>query len=89
MLREFYCHRISVAQPLRLLSCPPFELSRPIQIRNSSALDYTRHRLAASELRSLSELRQRGDDGWLQDSPDFCQVDELWLRIELGANKCH
>jgi hypothetical protein len=32
-------------------------------------------RLAASELRSLSEPRRRGDDGWLQDSPDFCLVD--------------
>jgi hypothetical protein len=27
------------------------------------------------ELRSLSELRRRGDDGWLQDSPNCCLVD--------------
>jgi hypothetical protein len=37
--------------------------------------DYSRHKDAESELRSLSEPRGRGDDGWLQGSPDFCLVD--------------
>jgi hypothetical protein len=33
-------------------------------------LDYTRHTVVTSELRSLSQLRRRGDDGWLQGSMD-------------------
>jgi len=41
-----------------------------IQTRNALSLEYTRHKLTASELRSLSERRERGDDEWLQDSLD-------------------
>jgi hypothetical protein len=39
---------------------------------NAHPLNYTRHKPAPSELQSLSQHRQRGDDEWLQDSPDLC-----------------
>jgi hypothetical protein len=38
---------------------------------NAHPLNYTRHRVVTSELQSLSQRPQKGDDGWVQHSPDL------------------
>ena len=53
---------------------PPFAIASPahrrgvalIQSGNALPPNYTRHQVAASELRSLSLHLLRGDDGWLR-----------------------
>jgi hypothetical protein len=62
MLRDLYRHRISFHSPKAAPAKPNCQFltdrgeKRPI-------LDYTRHKVAASDLWSLSQHRQRGDDG--------------------------
>ena len=38
---------------------------------NAHPCNYTRHRVVTSELQSLSQRPQKGDDGWVQHSPDL------------------
>jgi hypothetical protein len=70
MLRELYRHSISVARAVNspILGDPPSCRVDSNEIRPTR--NYTRHEVAASELRSLSQRRQRRDDEWLQVSSD-------------------
>ena len=49
----------------------PIPVRRLLQNMNAHALNYTRNRVVTSELQSLSQVPQEGDDRCLQDLPGW------------------